>query len=311
VADPWLGQWLAHDFEGLRFPTISILELRADGSFTYQGDCLDTGTYSVTNGNTISFSYATATCMFLLNAPSHPFAINNNRMTIDGVTAFGKTGVSVFDKMLSPLPTYDSNTLPIPKFVSKHSIDLSKIERLTRFRSGYGHDYSDRFETCRSMKHYFAPYSQYLQNKNVELYAPVDGTVTALVNEASVGGHQVQIRSTLHPAFYFIVFHVELLQPAITEGALVKAGDLLGHARLSGAYDSDMGVLVWTPEGGRYISIFETMTDPLFADFQARGITQRDQLIISKAQRDAAPMTCSGQDFVSQETLAPLWVFLN
>ena len=36
--------------------------------------------------------------------------------------------------------------------------ELDKIDKISKFRSGIGHDYWDDFENCRSMKHYFFPY---------------------------------------------------------------------------------------------------------------------------------------------------------
>ena len=54
----------------------------------------------------------------------------------------------------------------IPKFVDCDYLDLDKINKISKFRSGMGHDYSDDFESCRSMKHYFNP--------NVEDYSLIE-----------------------------------------------------------------------------------------------------------------------------------------
>ena len=53
---------------------------------------------------------------------------------------------------------WDVDANGIPKFVTSDHIELSKIEKISKFRSGIGHDFSDNFESCRSMKHYYCPY---------------------------------------------------------------------------------------------------------------------------------------------------------
>lgn len=103
----------------------------------------------------------------------------------------------------------DSNG--IPRFVQTDYIELAKIDRISRFRSGEGHDYSDNFESCRSMKHY---------------------------------------------------------------------------------------------------SYFDVMTDALFATYNARGINLRADAIISKAARDADPLTCEDETFDGPGHL-PNWVQLQ
>lgn len=41
------------------------------------------------------------------------------------------------------------------------------------------------------------------------------------------------------------------------------------------------------------------MTDSLFLQYQARGITARSALIISRKQRDADPLSCNGETFLT------------
>ena len=47
----------------------------------------------------------------------------------------------------------DDDNVEIPQFVDVNYIELEKISKISKFRSGMGHDYSDDFESCRSMKH--------------------------------------------------------------------------------------------------------------------------------------------------------------
>lgn len=193
--------------------------------------------------------------------------------------------------------TYEVEQLGVPRFVSTNYIDLARVTQLTRFRSSAGHDYADGFETCRSMKHYFmAP------DATTTIVAPVAGTVTNVFDEWS--GTQVQITAASQPAFTFVIFHVKLGKP-LRIGESVAEGQLLGtHSGLETF--SDIAVRVETTAGMRLVSYFSTLTDTAFAPFQARGIATREQLIITRAERDAAPYRCSGDKFTGLATPADM-----
>jgi hypothetical protein len=45
------------------------------------------------------------------------------------------------------------------------------------------------------------------------------------------------------------------------------------------------------------------VTDALFADYVARGVTVRSDLVLTKAARDADPLTCDGEAFTSTGVL--------
>ena len=184
--------------------------------------------------------------------------------------------------------TYDVEKLGVPRFVSTNYIDVSKIFAISKFRSGTGHNYSDDFERCRSMKHYFM-----YPNASAVIQAPVSGTITRIFDEWA--GTQVQITSAVQPAFTFILFHVALAKP-LAMGDHVQEGQVLGtHVGMQTFSDIAVGVNV--PGGYRLVSYFETLTDTGFAPFKARGITDIGQLVIPRAERDAAPFQCNGENF--------------
>jgi len=184
---------------------------------------------------------------------------------------------------------YDLERLGVPRFVDVNYIDLAKVSRLSKFRSGMGHDYSDNVERCRSMKHYFM-----FPDASTAIVSPVSGTVTRVYPEWA--GWQVQVTSADQPQFTFILFHVTLARP-LAEGEPVVAGQPLGtHVGTQTA--SDIAVRVDSTQGFRLVSYFDTLTDAAFAAYQARGITSRETLVTSRAQRDAAPLQCSGEAFV-------------
>lgn len=199
-----------------------------------------------------------------------------------------------------------SSRAAVPQFIQADFIDLSKISAISKFRSGSGHDFSrGSGETCRSMKHYFnvqRPESaEELINKNrgippkpdgktdIPIYSPVDGKIISI--ESDQFGEQFYIRPDSHPNFTVRLFHIYPLSD-IKKGIKVKAGQKIG---VIGQYqNTDIAITKgWT----NYFSYFEVMPDDIFAKYQALGIKNRDELIISKADRDANPLQCNGEWF--------------
>ncbi len=204
-------------------------------------------------------------------------------------------------------PTYDVAKLGVPKFVNSIYIDLSQknpdgspvVNQISKFRSSQGHDYSDSYESCLSMKHYLST-----PDSNTKIYVPVTGTVTW--QDTPIVGPNFSVQSDLQPAFVFTVMHVVPLK-SYKMGDHVTEGDLLGH-HVGTWTSSDIIVDVndggpkasldgYGP-GGRLVSYFQTLTDAAFQPFKARGINSPTDLIISKAQRDSFPITCVAGAFV-------------
>jgi hypothetical protein len=205
----------------------------------------------------------------------------------------------------APSDTYDVDALGIPKFVGVDYIDLAQIYRVARFRSGIGHDYADAFEFCRSMKHYYQPKGT-VDWSTVAVYAPVSGTVDMVFAEWA--GTQVHIKSQDYPAFVFVLFHVNLGTP-LTVGDNVVAGQTLG-THVGSQTMSDIAVRVNSPSGMKLVPFISTLTDSLFLAYQARGVSARNDLIITKGARDADPLNCTGETFGTSGTLEN-WVTLN
>ena len=196
-------------------------------------------------------------------------------------------------------------TNPVVQFVQSDYIDLDKIEWISKFRSGMGHDYSDDFESCSSMKHYYQP--SVSNWTDVGIYAPVDGTILSIENNEEFGDVTVMIKSDDHPAYKFILFHLQL-EPSITNGASVVAGQAIGY---HGSNDtiSDIAVRISTEDDGilqhRLVSYFDVMTDGLFSNYVARGVSDRSEMIISYEDRTNDMLICSGETFVTNNVIAP------
>ncbi|HIF65612.1 MAG TPA: hypothetical protein EYQ34_03295 [Acidimicrobiia bacterium] len=201
-----------------------------------------------------------------------------------------------------------------PRIAVNNFIDLAPHISITKLRSVYGHNYTfgddehdPTGQSCRSMKHYFDAYSlnqrwsgnfgSYDTKGTVKFYAPADGTIRDLVPSSSSAGpeYQFTIQSSEYPRLAFKFHHVDLLEN-LQNGGTVVAGQHLGHiARFNGQAEIATYVVLG-PGTGEYISFFDVMSDEVFAEYQARGISSRSQMSITKEARDASPIPCDLSD---------------
>jgi len=210
------------------------------------------------------------------------------------------------DEVSKPSDIWDIDADGIPRFVEINYIELDKIWRISRFRSSVGHDYSDAFEHCRSMKHYFEPKAS-IDWTTIKIYSPVSGIITRVDQEWA--GTKLEIAADTYPAFRFSIFHINLAAPYQLNDT-VAAGELLG-THIGSQTMSDISVIVNDPtKQGRMVSWFDVMTDGLFLQYSNRGVENRERLIISKQERDAYPLSCSGDTFISADSLEN-WVELK
>ena len=314
------------DFSGIYCINIQNMEMNIiqngnNITFTMQSQILVDGTGTV-NGDTLrlhAFTQESEDFISLLTFSkdrksfSGPFQIRDatDKITLEGIL-LGTKGECI---------KYDIVSKGIPKFITKDFTQLSKIERISKFRSGFGHSFTDGSESCRNMKHYYNPYLTYRINDNVEIYSPVTGTILSVVNDghgASIGlkNKQIQIRPDDQKAFVIVIFHCDPVSSSIITGKKVQEGELLGYARMY--YDDlkqyvtsfDIAVWVTTPLGPRLVPYFDTLKDEVFNSYISRGALTRQDFTITKESRDADPLTCDGESFVTNGTINN-WVDLN
>ena len=207
----------------------------------------------------------------------------------------------------------------LPKLVEKDFTDVAGfIEDISFFRSSAGHDYSDFFEACRSMKHYFSPREEERKNATVPIYSPFDGTIVQLNTEEGGGfvddgvtNQRIMILSRENASMMAVIFHVDLQSADLVVGTRVEAGQQLGHARMESdrgvAHDFDIAIHVHTADGLRYRSYFDLLTDDVFSRYSGYG-SYPDDFIITEAQRNSDPLTCEGETFTTKGSL-PSWIF--
>lgn len=210
----------------------------------------------------------------------------------------------VWRQTFLPSPRFDAANPP--QFIQADFIDLDKISSISKFRSGAGHDFSGKGEACRSMKHYFMPREiPGVKDQNgmppkpdgqtdISIYSPIDGKIISVEQEQTPIGSQIYIRSTKAPDYTVRLFHI-YLNDGLGKGAKVTAGQRIG---VIGQYqNTDIAVVAGGFINSQLLSYFQVMPDSIFAKYQARGVKTRDDFIISKAQRDANPLKCNGEQF--------------
>jgi len=221
-------------------------------------------------------------------------------------------GLTPFGEIMS---VSDINNLP--KFVKNDFVNLNMIDKISKFRSGAGHDFSDGFESNRSMKHYYNPYVKYCgDDHTVKVFSPVDGVISTIWKEEDgrKNDWQIHIVPTGYSYVTIRLFHINTHAKV---GDYVRAGQFLGFANMSptpmdsahGATYSpsfDIAVEVVTRNGVHLVSYFEIMTDSLFSTYQTRGLTDRSELIISKEWRDTHPVDWNNPQESDWVVLSPV-----
>ena len=240
--------------------------------------------------------------------------LGNGYTIIPGVSVANQCATNLEDTIpynvlfphVSEMP-YNMDAYGIPKFILKNYIEIDKIQEISRFRSGAGHDYSDYFEHCRSMKHYFHPKAT-VDWSAIKEFAPVNGRINNAFPDGA-GGTQLWITPLGMPAFMVAMFHVNP-NPVLNIGDTIWAGHQIG-THIGTQTESDIAIQVTETNGGwQYISYFDAMSDRLFDCYRSHGILSRDSLIISKADRDADTLHCNGMVFLNSGTINN-WVQLR
>ncbi len=210
-------------------------------------------------------------------------------------------------------PAVDEGNLP--KFMTTNFIDEASITSISKFRSAAGHDFSAGDESCRSMKHYFSPNitaenRAYMESSqgvprppdgttDINVYSPVNGTVTQVASEQFPVGKQVYIVPDEASNYTIRIFHV-WVNSEIEGGTFglggtkVTAGQKIGVIAAGQTTDVavEVGKMPWQKA---YVSAFEVMTPEVVAEWQARGLGSVSDVIISPEARAANPLECTGE----------------
>lgn len=213
---------------------------------------------------------------------------------------------------------------PPPQIVANFT-EIDKIEKISKYRSCAGHTTvpQDEREMKRSMKHYFWVKPEHLGADTIEIYSPYDGFVTSTRQDPTEG---LEGEIWIAPKDIFVVLppigrwtfsvqHINILE-GLKRGSEVKAGELIGYGAVSATANRNTfdvvygkGTLMpkmidnWMGPFSDLDSVFNQMSGDVFAQYQEKGITSKDEIIISREERDQNPCTYkdSGPYFLGPE----------
>lgn len=238
-------------------------------------------------------------------------------------------GLVVFVLLVSALLVFNSaKNSPPPQIVANFT-DLSKIEKVSRFRSCAGHLTvpQDERESKRNMKHYFWVKPEFNKEKTVEIFAPYNGFVSTVRSDPAdnLEGEIWITPNVLPPmlTWSFSVQHIDVRE-GLKRGDQVKAGELIGFAALSEKRGDSFDIVYgkagipvktidnWTDPFSDLDSVFNHMSSKVADEYLQKGVTSIKDFITSKEARDHDPCVYQGQGpyFANQE--APTnWVYLT
>lgn len=164
------------------------------------------------------------------------------------------------------------------------------------------------------MKHYFWVKPEYNRREEVEIYSPYDGYVSVVRSEPGLNLEgEIWIvpkrKLAILPPFglwQFSVQHIDVRKD-LKLGSEVRAGELIGYGALSenrgDSFDIVYGKLAifpkkidgWAGPFSDLDSVFNHMSDEVFAQYRQKGISSKEDLVISKEERDQSPCQYRGE----------------
>jgi len=200
------------------------------------------------------------------------------------------------------------DTVHPPQFIEADFIDLNKVYTISKFRSGIGHSIEDSVEKCVSLRHIYGGGGEEFANAeekwnvikdapaaqdSIDIYAPVSGMIIDrseidLENTEGVG-QNVVIRPDRYPGFKVRIDSI-FLDDSVKRLGHVDAGQKIGvvctrcPAEIFVSYTYLFGV--------RAVSYISALPDSVFAEYQKRGLQDREDATIPREYRDAHPFEC-------------------
>ena len=232
-------------------------------------------------------------------------------------TSFGPIGSSSSDYYRSTsryVQSYDPEN--IPQIANFNFTELDNFSKMSKLRSVVGHDYSSNTSeydptrsNCRSMKHYFVPMGVPRENllysktphafewMSIKFFSPVDGTLQDVIYTQNSYGTEAQfaIGSSEYIGYYFVFYHIAL-EPNLTEGTLVKAGQQIGTLGNEESWGEIAVEVRVTSRESHLISFLQVATDDVLGIYKNRGVDTASDVIVTKEQRDAYPVACEDSE---------------
>lgn len=246
-------------------------------------------------------------------------------LIIVGILALGLAIIFIFSVI-------SAKNTPPPLLVNNF-VELEKISRISKYRSCAGHVTvpQDARENKRSMKHYFWVKPEYVGTDKVKIYAPYEGYVSDIRSdpqenlEGEIWIVPKRALPILPPmgVWAFSVQHI-IVRDDLKRGSEVKAGEIIGHAAIPEQGRASFDIVYakpalkpkkidnWNSPFSDLDSVFNHMSDEVFAKYQEKGISSKETLLISKEERNDNPCEYqgSGPYFNNQENKEN-WAYLE
>ena len=211
------------------------------------------------------------------------------------------------------VPNFDPAN--IPQVAVANFTELDKFSRISKIRSGVGHDFSvgtseydPTHANCKSMKHYFMPMGVPLKMElyntphafewmSIKMFAPVDGTIKEVYYSENSYGTEARfgIESSEYPGYTFRFFHIAL-DPKLTDGSSVQAGQQIGTIGEENTW-GEIAVQVQVSVSEVYlISFLQVASDNVLQEYKSRGVKSAADVIVTREQRDANPLACDDSE---------------
>lgn len=208
------------------------------------------------------------------------------------------------------------------KFIVVNPLDLTQIKSFSKYRSCMGHDYrgplvttGEKESTPRSMKHYIKVKDEFAgKNDVIKAIAPFDGKISNLEKrdpERTSYDQQVWLTpDSISPRqWHFVFFHIDL-NDDLKEGSKIKAGQVIGTARMTRGHENftdnfDMAVKFTRPMAAPAIDLpLAHATDTVLAEYEKYGVKLSD-MEISKEYRDSHPCPTTGDSLAGDVYFPP------
>lgn len=198
---------------------------------------------------------------------------------------------------------------PPPQLVADF-VDVENLTKISKYRSCAGHVTvpQDERESKRNMKHYFFVKPELVGTNKVKIFAPYDGYVSSIRSdpqEGLEGEIWIVPKRTLQflPPMGIWAFSVQHIVVAdnLRRGSEVKAGDVIGHAAVPSEERASFDIVYakpamkpkmidnWNSPFSDLDSVFNHMSSEIFAKYQERGVETKEDMFITKEERDQKP----------------------
>ncbi|MBI2420660.1 MAG: hypothetical protein HYV38_01090 [Candidatus Levybacteria bacterium] len=216
-----------------------------------------------------------------------------------------------------------AKNIPPPELVANF-VDLNEITRISKYRSCAGHVTvpQDERESKRNMKHYFFVKPELVGTDKVKIYSPYDGYISSIRSDPQEGLEgEVWIvpkrALPMLPPFGIWAFSVQhiIVGDNLRRGSEVKVGDVIGHAAIPTEERASFDIVYakpalkpktidnWNSPFADLDSIFNHMSEEVFAKYQEKGISTKEEVFIASEARDKEPCEYQGDGpyFSNQE----------